>query len=110
VRRRQIVRQVQTVQYQVRRLVERTVVTVPEREPGAGEAARAVTDQIDDGSKFGGHGGIAGQLTGTSIGDGERYNGWMSLSTSASHRSFVWIILVAALAAGVGLWFGNRQF
>ena len=28
----------------------------------------------------------------------------------ASHRSFVWIILVAALAAGVGLWFGNRQF
>jgi len=31
----------------------------------------------------------------------------MSLS---SHRSFVWIILVAALAAGVGLWFGNRQF
>jgi protein SCO1/2 len=31
----------------------------------------------------------------------------MSLST---HRSFVWIILVAALAAGVGLWFGNRQF
>jgi len=34
----------------------------------------------------------------------------MSLSTPASHRSFVWIILVAALAAGVGLWFGNRQF
>ena len=34
----------------------------------------------------------------------------MSLSAPASHRSFVWIILVAALAAGVGLWFGNRQF
>ena len=28
----------------------------------------------------------------------------------ASHRSFVWIILVAALAAGAGLWLGNRQF
>ena len=34
----------------------------------------------------------------------------MTLSAPASHRSFVWIILVAALAAGVGLWFGNRQF
>lgn len=34
----------------------------------------------------------------------------MSLSSPASHRSFVWIILVAALAAGAGLWFGNRQF
>jgi protein SCO1/2 len=34
----------------------------------------------------------------------------MSLSAPASHRSFIWIILVAALAAGVGLWFGNRQF
>ena len=34
----------------------------------------------------------------------------MSLSSPASHRSFVWIILLAALAAGVGLWFGNRQF
>ena len=27
-----------------------------------------------------------------------------------SHRSFVWLILVAAVAAGFGLWFGNRQF
>lgn len=26
------------------------------------------------------------------------------------HRSFVWLILIAALAAAVGLWFGNRQF
>ena len=34
----------------------------------------------------------------------------MSLSAPASHRSFVWIILVAALAAGTGLWFGNREF
>jgi protein SCO1/2 len=34
----------------------------------------------------------------------------MTRSTQASHRSFVWIILVAALAAGAGLWFGNRQF
>lgn len=34
----------------------------------------------------------------------------MPLSSPASHRSFVWIILVAALAAGAGLWFGNRQF
>jgi protein SCO1 len=34
----------------------------------------------------------------------------MSLSAPASHRSFVWIILVAALAAGAGLWLGNREF
>jgi len=34
----------------------------------------------------------------------------MSLSALASHRSFVWIILAAALAAGGGLWLGNRQF
>ena len=34
----------------------------------------------------------------------------MTLSAPASHRSFVWIILVAALAAGAGLWIGNRQF
>jgi protein SCO1/2 len=34
----------------------------------------------------------------------------MQLSSPHSHRSFVWIILVAALAAGAGLWFGNRQF
>ena len=53
---------------------------------------------------------IAGLLAGTSIGECERYNGRMSLSSPASHRSFVWIILVAALAAGAGLWFGNRQF
>jgi len=53
---------------------------------------------------------IAGLLAGTSIGECERYNGPMTLSAQASHRSFVWIILVAALAAGVGLWLGNRQF
>jgi len=34
----------------------------------------------------------------------------MSLSALAAHRSFVWIILAAALAAGGGLWLGNRQF
>jgi protein SCO1/2 len=34
----------------------------------------------------------------------------MRPSALASSRSFVWIILVAALAAGAGLWFGNRQF
>ena len=34
----------------------------------------------------------------------------MSASTFASHRSFVWIILGAALAAGLGLWLGNREF
>jgi protein SCO1/2 len=34
----------------------------------------------------------------------------MSLSALAAHRSFVWIILAAALAAGGGLWVGNRQF
>jgi len=45
-----------------------------------------------------------------SIGEAERYNGRMSLSAAASHRSFVWIILVAALAAGLGLWLGSRQF
>jgi protein SCO1/2 len=27
-----------------------------------------------------------------------------------SHRSFVWLILLAAVAAAVGLWFGSRQF
>jgi protein SCO1/2 len=34
----------------------------------------------------------------------------MSPSTPPSHRSFVWVILVGALAAALGLWFGNRQF
>jgi protein SCO1/2 len=29
---------------------------------------------------------------------------------TASHRSFVWLILIAALAAAVGLWLGSRQF
>jgi protein SCO1/2 len=32
------------------------------------------------------------------------------MSPPASHRSFVWLILIAALAAGIGLWFGGRQF
>ena len=34
----------------------------------------------------------------------------MSPSAPPSHRSFVWLILIAALAAALGLWFGNRQF
>jgi protein SCO1/2 len=34
----------------------------------------------------------------------------MTPRAPASHRSFVWLILIAALAAAVGLWFGNRQF
>ena len=34
----------------------------------------------------------------------------MSASSIASHRAFVWIILLAALAAGAGLWLGSREF
>lgn len=34
----------------------------------------------------------------------------MSASSIASHRSFVWLILIAAAAAALGLWFGGRQF
>ena len=34
----------------------------------------------------------------------------MSPSTIASHRSFVWLILIAAAAAGFGLWLGARHF
>ena len=34
----------------------------------------------------------------------------MSPSVVASHRSFVWLILIAAAAAGIGLWVGGRQF
>jgi len=34
----------------------------------------------------------------------------MSSSAPLSHRSFVWLILLAALAAGLGLWFGSRHF
>ncbi len=34
----------------------------------------------------------------------------MSPSSPPSHRSFVWVVLVGALAAALGLWFGNRQF
>jgi protein SCO1/2 len=34
----------------------------------------------------------------------------VSPSAPPSHRSFVWLILIAALAAALGLWFGNRQF
>jgi protein SCO1/2 len=32
------------------------------------------------------------------------------MTAPASHRSFVWLILIAALAAAVGLWVGSRQF
>ena len=53
--RRQIVRQAQRMQYQVGGFVERVVVAVAEGQPGAGETARAVADEIDDGGKFGGH-------------------------------------------------------
>jgi protein SCO1/2 len=34
----------------------------------------------------------------------------MSPSAPPSHRSFVWVILIGALAAALGLWLGNRQF
>ncbi len=34
----------------------------------------------------------------------------MSPSAPPSHRSFVWLILIAAFAAALGLWFGSRQF
>jgi protein SCO1 len=30
--------------------------------------------------------------------------------SSTSHRSFVWLVLLAALAAGAGLWLGSRRF
>ena len=55
IHRVQIVRQVQTVQHQLGRLVQRVVVTVAEREPGSAKAAGAVADQVDDGREFGGH-------------------------------------------------------
>jgi protein SCO1/2 len=32
----------------------------------------------------------------------------MSVPSPVSHRSFVWLILLAALAAGAGLWLGGR--
>ena len=34
----------------------------------------------------------------------------MTSPVPPSHRSFVWLILIAALAAAVGLWLGSRQF
>lgn len=34
----------------------------------------------------------------------------MTAPAPKSHRSFVWLILIAALAAAVGLWLGSRQF
>jgi protein SCO1/2 len=34
----------------------------------------------------------------------------MSASSLAAHRSFVWIILAAAVAAALGLWLGSRAF
>jgi hypothetical protein len=30
--------------------------------------------------------------------------------SATSHRSFVWLIVLAALAAGAGLWLGSRRF
>lgn len=50
------------------------------------------------------------RILGASIGEAGRYNDSMSPSALASHRYFIWIILVAAVAAGAGLWFGSRQF
>ena len=34
----------------------------------------------------------------------------MTAPAPASHRSFVWLILIGALAAAIGLWLGSRQF
>jgi protein SCO1/2 len=34
----------------------------------------------------------------------------MNVPAPGSHRSFVWLVLVAALAAAIGLWLGSRQF
>ncbi len=34
----------------------------------------------------------------------------MTAPAPASHRSFVWLILIAACAAAAGLWLGSRQF
>src|SRR5579863_3368380 len=48
-------RQMQGLQHQMRRLVQRVVVTVAEGQRRAGEATRAVADEIDDRSKFGSH-------------------------------------------------------
>jgi len=45
-----------------------------------------------------------------SIGDAASYNDGMNRSVPPAHRSFVWVVLVGALAAALGLWFGNRQF
>ena len=50
-----VVRQVQRMQHQLGRLVERVVVAVAEGQPGRAEAARAVADEVDDGGEFGGH-------------------------------------------------------
>src|SRR5215467_14627224 len=45
-----------------------------------------------------------------SIGEARRYNRRMTSPAPPSHRSFVWLILIAALAAAIGLWLGSRQF
>jgi len=47
----------QRLQHRVRGFVEGIVVAVAKSEPGSGETARAVADEIDDRGKFGGHGG-----------------------------------------------------
>jgi len=54
--RRQVRRQVQHVQHQVRGLVQRIVVTVAEGQSGGAEAAGPVADEIDDRREVGGHG------------------------------------------------------
>ena len=63
-------RQVKGMQGELGGLVQGVVVAVSERQPGRIEAARAVADQVDDGTEFIGHGSVVrgGNGTGKYIG------------------------------------------
>ena len=122
VSRREIVRQMQRMQDEMSRLVERVVVAVTECKSGRTETARAEADEIDDRGKFAGHDETmcreAAQYkavhTANRIADVPAgkppYNGRMNRPGSSGRVSATTLILIAAIAAALGLWFGTRTF
>src|SRR3546814_21155565 len=90
------------MQRQLRGLVERIVVAVPEAQPGSAEAAGTVTDAVNNGFEFVAHQHKPG--INRKVYRAQGYN--LRMNPKSRHgfmRRSTLMILIAALAAGLGL-------
>ncbi len=110
------------MQDEMGRFVERVVVAVAEGESGRAETAGAVADEIDDRGEFAGHDETvcrkvaqykavrAANPAADVRARKPPYNSRMNRLRSSGRVSATTLILIVAVAAALGLWFGTRMF